>query len=159
MHQRAAELFQLHPYLPQAGLESIQPWASDWGVLGTGTLGSPYSSCLLAFIKHHCVHSCQTPRQGGAGKRSEDLHSLPGSAVSQLFGLEQVFLGLNIPIYKMRGLDCKISKRSSLFDIQVPSHLLVPFLALLPEPSMELVIQWVLDKCSLAGIMYHSPDL
>lgn len=97
-----------------------------------GTVGSLYSSCLLAFIKHHCVHSCQTPGQGGAAKRSEDLHSIPGSAVSQLFGLGQVFLGLNIPICKMRGLYCKISKSSSLFDIRVPSHLLVLLLALLP---------------------------
>lgn len=71
----------------------------------------------------------------------EDLHSSPGSAVNQLFGLEQAFLGLSVPICKTTGLqdDYRISESSSLFDMLIPSYPLTPLLRLLPEPSIELI--------------------
>lgn len=55
------------------------------------------------------------------GRGSEDLRSVPGPAVNQLFGLDQVFLGLNTSSCKMRGFDYKVNKSSPLFDILVPS--------------------------------------
>ena len=69
------------------------------------------------------------------GRRSDDLYLHPGPAVNQLFGLEQVFLGLNVPICKMIGLNYNISKSSSLFDILVPAYPSAPLLPLLSGPA------------------------
>ena len=68
------------------------------------------------------------------GRRSEVLYFHSGSAVNQLFSLEQVFLGFSVPICKTVGLNYNVSK-SSFFDSLVPSY---PTAA--PRPSMESVI-------------------
>lgn len=84
------------------------------------------------------------PGQGGDGQEISGpvLHS--GSAVNQVFNLEQVFLGLSIPICKTVGLNYNISKRS-FFDILVPSYPSAPLLPLLLGPAWN----WLLYKLTL----------
>lgn len=82
-----------------------------------------------------CPVLTRTQGEVEMGRRSDDLYLHPGPAVSQLFGLEQVFLGLNVPICKTIGLNYNISKSSSLFDILVPSYPSAPLLSLLSDPE------------------------
>lgn len=74
------------------------------------------------------------------GRRSAVLYFHSGSAVNQLFNLEQVFLGLSVPICETVGLNYNTSKSSSFFDILVPSYPSAPLLHLLLGPAWNRLL-------------------
>ena len=74
------------------------------------------------------------------GRRSAVLYFHSGSAVNQLFNLEQVFLGLSVPVCETVGLNYNTSKSSSFFDILVPSYPSAPLLHLLLGPAWNRLL-------------------
>lgn len=127
----AAEPFQLWPCVPQAGLGSVGPWASDQGSqipllkLPVGLYQPP-----------RCVFPPDPRTKWRQGQETCVLF-LDLTSTSCLV-LNKSFWTSTSPSERT---GCKTSKSSSLFDRLASSHLLGPLLPLLPEPSMGLITE------------------
>lgn len=127
------QLSKLQPWpcLPRAGLVCV--------ALGIRTRSQVLRLTLLKLSVglHESPLCVLSPDLGARWRRGQRACICFGSCCNQLFGLERVFLGLIVPIFRTRGLDNKTSKSPSLSESLVPSHLSVLCLPFLPHPAWD----------------------